>query len=424
MVDVAGGIEPAVVNSPHSAGVIDVQPAARRQSYCLQADVVGSRCSAGGEEYLVDPQLGTVVQLEDHWASWVGAAQRAYRYSHAHVNAGVGQSATDEFPHKRFHSGQQARSPSQQGHRGAQSLPGGRHLHTDAAGADDRKPVGDRTVVGGLAIGPWPGFGDARKVGECWPASGADDNGMPGGQRHAFAARLGDDDAARTVQSPVTAYQRRADSTHPVGLAGVVPVGHIAVAAAKDAGCVDRAVDCFARAVDPSGVRDRDDRTQQGFAGHTGPIGAFTPDEFALHHRDTQAPRAGTIGDVLSNGSRAEHDDVIRFTLTAAGCCHWRLVLLGRGHNQRSFRRTLPATLRAPSAGEPCRPIAHQTQKLSTRRAKRDLYVSVSVLCVPRGGCVGVTDAVSRWFVPDHLVSGSLCVCRPLGVGVEQYCRH
>lgn len=111
MVDVAGGIEPAVVNSPHSAGVIDVQPAARRQSYCLQADVVGSRCSAGGEEYLVDPQLGTVVQLEDHWASWVGAAQRAYRYSHAHVNAGVGQSATDEFPHKRFHSGQQARSP-------------------------------------------------------------------------------------------------------------------------------------------------------------------------------------------------------------------------------------------------------------------------------------------------------------------------
>ncbi|KAX03033.1 hypothetical protein AN32_00541 [Mycobacterium tuberculosis M984] len=71
-----------------------------------------------------------------------------------------------------------------------------------------------------------------------------------------------------------------------------------------------------------------------------------------------------------------------------------------------------------------CRPIAHQTQKLSTRRAKRDLYVSVSVLCVPRGGCVGVTDAVSRWFVPDHLVSGSLCVCRPLGVGVEQYCRH
>ncbi|AHM06518.1 hypothetical protein BCGT_0597 [Mycobacterium tuberculosis variant bovis BCG str. ATCC 35743] len=56
-----------------------------------------------------------------------------------------------------------------------------------------------------------------------------------------------------------------------------------------------------------------------------------------------------------------------------------------RGHNQRSFRRTLPATLRAPSAGEPCRPIAHQTQKLSTRRAKRDLYVSVSVLCVPRG---------------------------------------
>lgn len=246
---------------------------------------------------------------------------------------------------------------------------------------------------------------------------------MPGGQRHAFAARLGDDDAARTVQSPVTAYQRRADSTHPVGLAGVVPVGHIAVAAAKDAGCVDRAVDCFARAVDPSGVRDRDDRTQQGFAGHTGPIGAFTPDEFALHHRDTQAPARARSATFCPTGpapsTTTSYVSPSRQPGVAIGAWScWAAVIIKDpfvGLCQRRYARLAPVS----RAG-----LSPTRRKSSTRRAKRDLYVSVSVLCVPRGGCVGVTDAVSRWFVPDHLVSGSLCVCRPLGVGVEQYCRH
>ncbi len=67
------------------------------------------------------------------------------------------------------------------------------------------------------------------------------------------------------------------------------------------------------------------------------------------------------------------------------------LVPLGRGHNQRSFRGLASDAMRL-GAGEPCWPIAHQTQSF-LRRAKAGPYVSVPVLCVPRG--VSVTDAVA-----------------------------
>ncbi len=44
VVDVTGGIQPPLADGPHPTGVVDVQPAARLQSDCLQTDVVGARC--------------------------------------------------------------------------------------------------------------------------------------------------------------------------------------------------------------------------------------------------------------------------------------------------------------------------------------------------------------------------------------------
>jgi hypothetical protein len=66
VIDIAYRVEPTVVDREDSAGVVDVEPTARRQSHCLQADVVGEGRPAGGEEYLVDHELGVVVQREDH----------------------------------------------------------------------------------------------------------------------------------------------------------------------------------------------------------------------------------------------------------------------------------------------------------------------------------------------------------------------
>jgi hypothetical protein len=35
MIGVTGRIEPAAVDGPHATGVVDVEPAARGESYCL-----------------------------------------------------------------------------------------------------------------------------------------------------------------------------------------------------------------------------------------------------------------------------------------------------------------------------------------------------------------------------------------------------
>ena len=106
-----------------------------------------------------------------------------------------------------------------------------------------------------------------------------------------FAAGRGDRDSPRTVQPSVAAYQGRADSAHPVGLAAVVPVADIAVATAEDAVNADGTGDCLTCAVDPAGISEGNDRTQQCFTGHAGPIGTFASDEFALD-RPTLRPVA------------------------------------------------------------------------------------------------------------------------------------
>ena len=106
VIDVACRIKPAVIDGPCSAGVVDVEPAARRQSHCLQADVVGERCPAGSEKYFADLQFGSVIQFEDHLPA-VRPAQRAHRYTHAHIDPCVDEPAGDQFAHKGLHAGQQ-----------------------------------------------------------------------------------------------------------------------------------------------------------------------------------------------------------------------------------------------------------------------------------------------------------------------------
>jgi hypothetical protein len=105
VIDVARCIETPIIDGPDAAGVVDVEPAARCQSYRLQADVIGERCPPCGEKHFADFQLGSVVQFQDHLLA-VGPAQCADRYSYAHIRARVGESAADEFAHKGLHPGQ------------------------------------------------------------------------------------------------------------------------------------------------------------------------------------------------------------------------------------------------------------------------------------------------------------------------------
>jgi hypothetical protein len=116
------------------------------------------------------------------------------------------------------------------------------------------------------------------------------------------------------------AHQRRADPGDPIGLTGVVPVAHVAVAAPEHASGVDRTAHRLARSVDVVGIGYRDDRTQQRLAGHAAPVGTFAADQLTFHHRDTEAPGAGALGGVLSDRPGTQHHDVV----TIFGCWHCR----------------------------------------------------------------------------------------------------
>ena len=109
----------------------------------------------------------------------------------------------------------------------------------------------------------------------------------------------------------MAAYQGRADSSHKVGLAGVVPIVYIAAAAAEHAVRANRTGDRLTCAVDVVDFGEGNDRTQQRFAGYAGPIRTFAADEFALDHRNPQAAGPGAIGGILSDRSGVQHHNVI-----------------------------------------------------------------------------------------------------------------
>src|SRR3984957_11995831 len=63
MVGVAGGIEPSVLDSLNATGVVDLEPAARSESHCLQTDVIAVRCATGRKQHFINFQLATVAQF-------------------------------------------------------------------------------------------------------------------------------------------------------------------------------------------------------------------------------------------------------------------------------------------------------------------------------------------------------------------------
>ncbi len=84
------------------------------------------------------------------------------------------------------------------------------------------------------------------------------------------------------------------------------------VAAGEDGRGVERFLDRSGEAGEAAGVRAGDHRAQEGLAGHAGPVGALAADQFALDDRGGQSGRAGAVGDVLPDGARADHNDVVR----------------------------------------------------------------------------------------------------------------
>ena len=121
----------------------------------------------------------------------------------------------------------------------AQTPPGGGHFDGDAATADDCQPVGNGAAVGGAAVRPRPGLGDAGHVGQRGAAADAHRDRVSSGQLHDLAVRCRDGNAARPVEPGVAADEFGTGGLDPVRLAGVVEVRHVPVPAAEDAVGVD-----------------------------------------------------------------------------------------------------------------------------------------------------------------------------------------
>ena len=198
----------------------------RFQADGVQADVVGERLPAGGEQHLVGLHLAAVFQGQRDRPGPARTAHPGDRDADPHVYPGLGQRATDQFPGERFHPGQQAVRLGQQRDRGAQALPGAGHLHPDPAAADDGQPTRHGAGVGGLPVGPRARLGQPGQLGQGRAAAGADHDGMPGGQRDRPAIWGLHRDPPVAVQPAVAADQLGTEAFQPGGLALVVPVGH------------------------------------------------------------------------------------------------------------------------------------------------------------------------------------------------------
>lgn len=310
MVDVAEGVEPVTFDAADDAGRVHVQPGTRSEADCVQADVVGVGCAAGGEDDFVGLQLAAVVEGEADRSGGVGAAQGSHLHSDPYVRARLGQAACDELAREGFHPGQQG-AAGEQGGLGAEALPEGCHLDADPAAADDDEPGGDGAGIGAVPVRPGAGLVDARDVGQHRATAGGDGHGVPGDEGVACAVVPGDGDPAGAVDPAVAAEEVGADGLDPLGLPGVVPIGDVAVAAGEDLGGVESAGDGLPGAVHPLSVGDGDYRSQQCFAGDTGPVGAFTANEFTLHDGDAEAGGTGAVGDVLSDRACAQDDHVM-----------------------------------------------------------------------------------------------------------------
>ena len=85
------------------------------QAHGVQADVVGERLPAGGEQRLVGLHLAVVFEGQ---GDRPGAARTAYRGdgdADPHVYPGVGERAGDQFPGEWLHPGAAGRRPGPAG---------------------------------------------------------------------------------------------------------------------------------------------------------------------------------------------------------------------------------------------------------------------------------------------------------------------
>src|SRR5699024_1832748 len=115
---------------------------------------------------------------------------------------------------------------------------------------------------------------------------------------------------ALTEEAPVSSDELDARRGEPVDLPRVLPLAGERVASGQNLGDIEFSVRGLARTGDPASRAQRLTAAQQRLRRHACPVRALAADEFGFDDRRAQSVLARIVGDVLSDRTGSEDDEV------------------------------------------------------------------------------------------------------------------
>ena len=199
------------------------------------------------------------------------------------------------------------------------------HLDADHPATEDDQAGRDLLGLGDVAVGPAPDIAQPVDRRNRRPRADADDHALLRDQGADTAVLGGDLDGPLPRQPAVTADEVHAGRVHPFDLARVVQARAEGVPSGQRLVDVDLARDGSPCTGNPTECRKRLARTQQGLGRHAAPVGALAAHELLLDDGDPQSGLHRPVPCVLSGRPCADDDDVVGLVhwvlLTIAGCC-------------------------------------------------------------------------------------------------------
>ena len=186
-----------------------------------------------------------------------------------------------------------------------------RHLSAHRAAAEDRQRHRHPLHARRVAARPRLALAKTGDVGEQRRRPRAHRHRVPGREDGDRSVVGGHGDLLGRGDRGPAAHQVDPGSAEPLDLAVVLPVAGHVVAPPQHGGDVEGAGHGLPCAADPLRRAQCRRGAQQRLGGDARPVGALAPDELGLHDHGAQTALRGPVGDVLTDRSRSDDDDVV-----------------------------------------------------------------------------------------------------------------
>src|SRR5699024_7424751 len=141
---------------------------------------------------------------------------------------------------------------------------------------------------------------------------------------------------ALTEEAPVSSDELDARRGEPVDLPRILPLSGERVASGQNLRNIEFSVRCLARTGDPASRAQRLTAAQERLRRHAGPVRALAADEFGFDDRRPQSALTRIVGDVLSDRTGSE-DDEVEVDLVIRAVDIGALLISGLVHAELSF---------------------------------------------------------------------------------------